>query len=112
MSLNYNAAVYAHDEHIMQIEEQQFNGQLSANPWLLVIVVIIVFVGLILSIAQFVKGLVFARNQPDDATSVNWSVTAGVEIKSSVIGLVILAMSLGFFFLYLKFVYSINPAGS
>ena len=111
MSLDYNAAVYAHDKRIMQIEEDQFRTQLGADPWLLVVVIGIVVVGLVLSIAQFVKGFVFARAQPDPENSQIWSLAAGVEIKSSVIGLVILAMSLGFLFLYLKFVYSINPAG-
>jgi len=111
MALQYNGAVYAHGERLMEIQERQFESQLADDRPIFWVVIGIVVVGLGLSIAQFVKGFLFARTAPENDTQLKLDVTAGVEIKSSVIGLVILAMSLGFFFLYLKFVYSINPAG-
>jgi hypothetical protein len=88
------------------------------------VVIIVVLAGLYLSWMQFN----FAHNAPMkvtkpstenpsiagtpsdqvDATSTTIEVnTSGVKITSSVIGLVILTLSIVFFFLYLKFVYPI-----
>lgn len=49
-------------------------------------------------------------DKKDDATSFELSLS-GIKISSSVIGLIVLAMSMGFFYLYLKYVYPVQEVG-
>jgi hypothetical protein len=123
VNLSYQAAYYAHNQAMMAIQEEQYRDQISDGVRLFYVVLGIVVIGLGLSVLQFLKSFWFAKKAteaggpippadappPDDPTTFSY---LGIEIKSSVIGLIILAMSLAFFFLYLKFVYVITPAAT
>jgi len=121
--LDYLAAVSQHNENMQKIEEQQYNDQRFVGGIIFILVIMIVVVGVGLSILQFFKGVLLASpasNGPAGtsasgattnvnlASEITVSLTS-VEIKSSVIGLVVLAVSLAFFFLYIKYVYAITP---
>jgi hypothetical protein len=82
-------------------------------------VLLIVFAGLALSAVQFYVGLrhplesrakAGAKSSPQDDPSVSEfeATLQGIKLKSSVLGLIILAMSMVFFYLYLKYVYTIT----
>lgn len=106
-----------------QNRRDAFAWQSVSTKVIFVVVIIVVLVGLYLSWMQFN----FAHNVPlkvttpspegsaNAATSANPGDgvntievnTSGVKITSSVIGLVILTLSIVFFFLYLKFVYPV-----
>jgi len=75
---------------------------------ILVFVLIVVFVGLALSILQFLKGVWLAKAQAAADVSTFTANLKGVEIQSASIGLLILTVSLVFFYLYIKFVYTIT----
>lgn len=77
------------------------------------LVIFIVLIGLLLAVLQVAKGLFYAKqlgNDPaaQDKLQINMQ---GVELQSSSIGLLILVVSLAFFFLYLKYVYPITTGG-
>jgi hypothetical protein len=69
------------------------------------VVIIIVMTGVILSIMEFQKDLNAA-----EPTALKFSFKDGIEITSSVIGILLLTFSLVFFYLYLKQVYPIVEA--
>ena len=82
-------------------------------------VLIIVFTGLVFSGVQFYMGLRHplqghSRGKttaltPADSTASEFEASVtGIKLKSSVVGLIILAMSMVFFYLYLKYVYPIT----
>jgi hypothetical protein len=52
-----------------------------------------------------------APSAPDTSASTFEASLKGIKISSSVIGLIVLAMSMAFFYLYLKFVYPIQTLG-
>lgn len=103
--------------------QDAFAWQSVSTKVIFVVVIIVVLAGLYMSWMQFN----FAHNMPLKvtttstegppiaATSTNPGIdvntievnTSGVKITSSVIGLIILTLSIVFFFLYLKFVYPI-----
>jgi hypothetical protein len=84
-------------------------SQRSTGYFILVFVVLIVLAGLALSILQFLKGVWLAKAQPlpDDPSKFTANLQ-GVEVQSSSIGLLILTVSLVFFYLYIKYVYTIT----
>jgi hypothetical protein len=106
-----------------QNRRDAFAWQSVATKVIFVVVIIVVFVGLYLSWMQFrialqaplkltkpgTEGSTDETNptRTADATNTIEVNTSGVKITSSVIGLVILTLSIVFFFLYLKFVYPI-----
>jgi hypothetical protein len=80
---------------------------------------LIVFAGLAFSAVQFYVGLhhpLESRAKADgkesaphdDGVSEFEATLQGIKLKSSVLGLIILAMSMVFFYLYLKYVYPIT----
>jgi hypothetical protein len=78
------------------------------------VVVVLVLSGLILAILQFSIAmqaqLAHSRLKPDANTTFEASLK-GLKVSSSVIGLLILGMSMAFFGLYIKFVYPIQNNG-
>lgn len=103
--------------------QDAFAWQSGSTKVIFGVVIFVVVAGLCLSAMQFYfahmtpmtktmhtnKGHANKAN-PDDpieASTIEVS-TSGVKITSSVIGLIILVLSIVFFFLYLKFVYPIN----
>jgi hypothetical protein len=77
--------------------------QLIKDNILFVIVLAIVGFGVYLSYIQFKKG-----DQPEGSLKLG---PAGVEVTSSILGIFILAFSIGFFYLYLVHVFPIEEIG-
>jgi hypothetical protein len=103
--------------------QDAFAWQSVSTKVIFVVVIIVVLAGLYLSWMQFnfaqnaplkvttpsTEGPAIAATSTNPGSDVNTIEvnTSGVKITSSVIGLVILTLSIVFFFLYLKFVYPI-----
>lgn len=96
-----------------------FYWQLLASKIIFFIVVLIVLCGLFFSGIQFyysTKPVTLPTNNNGEAdvvnspkpTEIELSITNGVKIKSSIIGLLILLTSIAFFYLYLIHVYPVN----
>ncbi len=101
-----------------------FDWQHTSGIIIFWVVILIVFVGLFFSGAQFYISL--KNNIANDVTG-NESVSQkgrltnvsefeaslkGIKVKSSVIGIIILVISLAFFYLYLVHIYPIEEIGS
>jgi hypothetical protein len=111
----------ARDEYSVfawQNRRDAFAWQAWSTKVLFWVVIIVVLAGLYLSWMQFY----FAHNAPlkvdkpsNDKPSNGVNTvevnTSGVKITSNVIGLIILTLSIVFFFLYLKFVYHHRCSG-
>ena len=103
-----------------------FEWQLWSSRVIFFIVVLLVFAGIYFAAVQFHVALHAARNPPstseptskseetpvrDDAMSLATKLeisTKGVVVNSSILGVVILVLSLAFFYLYLVYVYPIK----
>ena len=82
--------------------QRSFKWQLWSSRIAFWTTMAIIFAGLLFAGAQLFAGLKW----PDTKFSF-----VGLEINSSVVGLVILAMSITFFYLYLVYVYPIQQVG-
>jgi hypothetical protein len=99
-------------------EKRSFKLQFYSSILIFILVVVIVTLGLILSYKQFMlneyiikQSIEKNRETIDKGTDTSASLEVdkdGVKINTAVIGLIILVISLVFFFLYLKFVYHIE----
>ncbi|WP_394970357.1 hypothetical protein [uncultured Croceitalea sp.] len=101
-----------------------FNWQLLSGKLIFVAVIIIVLCGLVFSGIQFYQSIkqvnsilkiVDSENLQKldtvtkaDKTEIELSLTNGIKINSSIIGLIILSLSIAFFYLYIAHVYPIN----
>jgi hypothetical protein len=99
-------------------EKRSFKLQFYSSILIFILVVVIVSLGLILSYKQFMlneyiikQSIEQNKETIDKGTDTSASLEVGkdgVKINTAVIGLIILVISLVFFFLYLKFVYHIE----
>ncbi len=85
-----------------------FEWQLLSSRMIFVLVVLIVVVGLYFSWLQFIAGLRENANPEKMSTTVEASPTGGIKVSSPVLGVIILTLSLVFFYLYLVHVYPIT----
>ncbi|MEM6616913.1 MAG: hypothetical protein AAF619_10310 [Pseudomonadota bacterium] len=83
-----------------------FRWQLQSGQIIFGLVIIIVALGMYFSWTQFHHGL--QRGKDVEASTVEISVGSGIKVTSPVLGVIILALSLGFFYLYLVHVYPIE----
>jgi hypothetical protein len=104
--------------------KQTFNWQLFSTKIIFFTVIIIVMSGLVFSGIQFYQALkqvnsfsklVNSENLEKaehlkglDKTEIELSISNGIKINSSIIGLIILSISIAFFYLYILYVYPIN----
>jgi hypothetical protein len=101
-----------------------YSWQLTSTRIIFVMVILIVLFGLFLTWLQFTRDLrrrpprAQAKVSDAETTSVTHPAgvvsslkisAAGVEVTSQIVGLLILAFSLGFFYLYVKEVYPMRP---
>jgi hypothetical protein len=102
---DYYISQINHNKALMQIKIDQYKIQLILTKVISILVLILVITGLYLSYLEF------KRDQTDGSTfKLNKS---GVEFSSSVIGLIILFISLLFFYLFVERIYKIdNPVKS
>jgi hypothetical protein len=137
----YNRAFWQQRARQAQLNTDAFARQGQQDPIILAVVVFVVISGVCLSIAQVAKGFIVpgkiatlaassAAGADATATSAAGATTdatdsarteqintfkasmRGIEFSSASIGLMMLSVSLAFFFLYLKFVYTITQVGS
>lgn len=84
-----------------------FEWQLFSSKVIFGLVVAIVLVGLYFSWLQFHAGFREKAAAADTATTIEAG-TAGIKVSSPVLGVIILTLSLAFFYLYLVHVYPIE----
>lgn len=118
----YYIAGYEHRQHV-------FAWQLVSSEVIFVIVTVLVFSGVYFAALQFYEGrrqrerllaataaaadssgiVVQAKTPVDDSPITKFSASAtGIEVSSPVLGVIILVISLAFFYLYLVYVYPIT----
>jgi len=85
-----------------------FEWQLLSSRIIFVLVILIVVVGLYFSWLQFMAGLRENADLEKTTTTVEASPTGGIKVSSPVLGVIILTLSLAFFYLYLVHVYPIS----
>lgn len=83
-----------------------FEWQLFSSKILFVIVILLVFSGIYFAAVQFYAGLKSKNIETEDTKLVLSA--KSIEISSPIVGLIILALSLGFFYLYLVYVFPIE----
>jgi hypothetical protein len=112
-------AKYDYQAFSFEHAKRTFDFQYQSGRIIFWVVLLIVFAGLAFSAVQFYVGLhhpLESRMKADgkDPAPSDESVSEfeaslqGIKLKSSVLGLIILAMSMVFFYLYLKYVYPIT----
>lgn len=114
----YNMALqryYQYRVDSYQHRSSVFSWQLFSSRIIFVVVILIVLVGLLFSWLQF-RAAIVARPQtpvpdPDDPDAMRSELSfskEGLRISSPVLGLMILVVSLAFFYLYLVYVYPVE----
>lgn len=101
----YTKAYYANLTSGLQFRDKVFAWQHRSSQIIFVVVILIVAVGLYFSWIQF-----HAKEGDVGETTMEASKT-GFKLSSPVLGVIILVLSLAFFYLYLVHVYPINGAG-
>lgn len=81
--------------------QQVFKWQLTSSKLIFITVIILVMAGIVFS------GLQFKRGTSDSKTEFEFS-RHGFKVSSSILGVIILVISLAFFYLYLVYVYPIQ----
>lgn len=127
-SMIYNQAKLKYDMESLDHRHRVFEWQLSSSKYIFIVVNIIVLVGLMLSVWQFylpiykmnkmikpngiakeVTQTVIADDQNNETQVSTIKLGKdGVEITSPVIGLLILVISIAFFFMYIHYVYPVS----
>jgi uncharacterized BrkB/YihY/UPF0761 family membrane protein len=93
---DYNAWILEHRKNIFRLS-------LYSSIAIFILVVVIVISGILLSYVQLKKGL---------ASETKVSIKDGtLDVSSSIVGFLILFLSLAFFYLYLREVYPIHEIG-
>lgn len=88
---------------------QVFKWQLLSAKMIFVTVIIIVMAGLYFAWVQFHIGMKsLVRGKSSENSEFSASLEGGIKISSPVLGVVILSISLAFFYLYLVYVYPIE----
>lgn len=104
-----------HQIEALEHRERLFRWQLRANQISFVVVLVLVSAGIVFSGIQFAHSLRAVPGESGEASVHELSISAqGVSVKSSVIGLIVLTISLGFFYLYLVHVFPLEelpPSG-
>jgi hypothetical protein len=107
----YQAALreyYAYFKSGISHRRDVFSWQLFSSRIIFWVVLSLVAAGMYFAAVQFQRGLGRRRAvSADDATEIAASL-GGVKVRSPVLGVVILVISLAFFYLYLRFVYPVT----
>ncbi|MDK8463468.1 hypothetical protein [Marinobacter sp. SS13-12] len=98
---DYRAEGYDHRQGV-------FEWQLLSSRIIFVVVIALVGAGIYFSWLQFRADLKKTGNEGDRGVSTLEASTSGIKVSSPVMGVVILVISLLFFYLYLQYVYPIE----
>ncbi|UTA66672.1 hypothetical protein [Emticicia sp. 21SJ11W-3] len=106
-SLQFESVKVAHDHYVQQLAYTQkvYDFQALSSRIIFTFVLLIVFCGLAFAAIQFYKSMKVVNKE--DPTNVEISLS-GVKVSSSILGAIILVISLAFFYLYLIYVYPIK----
>lgn len=88
--------------------QRVFEWQLLSSRIIFVVVIALVSAGIYFSWLQFRADLKKTGNERDRGVSTLEASTSGIKVSSPVLGVVILVISLLFFYLYLQYVYPIE----
>lgn len=95
----YRADGYTHRQRV-------FEWQDLSTKIIFAVVIVLVLAGVYFAAVQFHAGL-RAKREPTDASEVELSIK-GIKVRSPVLGVIVLTISLAFFYLYLIYVYPIE----
>ena len=99
---------YGYKSSGLQHRSRVFEWQLFSSKVIFLVVLVLVSVGIVFAAIQFRIGLKRKKSEaPDAATEIDIS-PAGIKMSSTVLGVIILVISLAFFYLYLVYVYPIS----
>lgn len=90
-----------------QHRQKVFRWQLLSSKIIFVIVVILVFAGIVFAAIQFYDGMKHTMSKTDPVTTFEAG-KEGLKVSSPILGVIILVISLAFFYLYLVYVYPIE----
>ena len=92
----------------LRYRSRVFEWQLFSSRVIFATVIMLVGSGVVFAAIQFRAGMKRTRSaEPDAATEIDLS-AGSVKVSSPVLGVIILVISLGFFYLYLVYVYPIS----
>ena len=99
-------AYYSYRQSGLEHRSKVFQWQLLSAKIIFVVVLILVAVGIYFAAVQFHTGM----NQQDDQSMQTElsATTKGIKVRSPVLGVIILLISMVFFYLYLVYVYPIE----
>ena len=108
----YYEALIKEVDHRVQV----FYWQLFSTKIIFFTVLLLVFIGMVFSGMQFYKSIKYVpkpgEHPPDSPVTEFEASTSGIKVSSPVLGIVILVISLAFFYLYLVHVYPIEELGA
>ena len=111
----YRDAMYAYYEYRVsgfQHRKKVFDWQLFSSKLIFWSVLLLVFSGITFSGIQFYKSMIgdsVAAGEPSESSVTEFEASAkGIKVTSPVLGVIILVISLAFFYLYLIYVYPIK----
>ena len=111
LSSYFNLKPSAMDEYYefsINHRKRAFNFQYYSSIFIFITVLLIVYSGLVLSYLNFRQNLKTNTTQESEFEIGK----SGIKIRSSVIGLIILTISITFLYLYLRYVYIISEIGA
>lgn len=106
----YNAAsreYYTYLRKGLEHRQRVFAWQYYSSIVIFVVVILLVASGIYFAAVQFHQGVLQGRPGAETATQLEAG-TSGVKVSSPVLGVIILTLSLAFFWLYLRYVYPIS----
>ncbi|QSB01356.1 hypothetical protein JWZ98_22450 [Methylomonas sp. EFPC1] len=98
---------YIYLENRLKHRQKVFHWQYYSSIVIFFVVIILVGTGIYFAAVQFHHGLKQGGDEKETITQLE-ATTSGIKISSPVLGVLILIISLVFFYLYLAFVYPIN----
>jgi len=111
----YQKAMRAYYEYRVSGFEHRknvFSWQLVSTKWIFFGVLLMVFCGICFSGIQFYKSMTLSNVEGSEAMDAGVTEfeasTSGIKVTSSVLGIIVLVISLVFFYLYLVYVYPIS----
>jgi len=101
----YLVAFYEYNVSALQNRRDVFSWQYYSTIVIFVVVVFLVIAGVVFAALQFRQGLRRHGQNNVDTVELSWG---RAKVTSSTMGIIILTLSMGFFYLYLKYVYPVS----
>ena len=99
---------YAYRSKGLEHRRSVFEWQLFSAKIIFIIVILLVAIGILFAAIQFKQGISKQNDASSDLSTELELSTQSVRINSPVLGVIILFISLGFFYLYLVHIYPIE----